>query len=67
MDKPSDREILDYLIHLLGWRRHEWDMKDRTDMSKGEVEAEMRFEAKDNAAIKLLEDMRIELQKGDQS
>lgn len=67
MDKPSDREILDYLIHILGWRRHEWNMKDRTGMSKSEIEMEMRFEAKDDAAIELLENMQIKLQNGDQS
>tara|TARA_R100001460_G_scaffold21856_1_gene44518 strand:- start:8687 stop:8905 length:219 start_codon:yes stop_codon:yes gene_type:complete len=71
MNEPSNREILDHVINILGWRRHEWDMKDRTGMIKSEIEMEMRFEAKDNAAIKLLEDMRsfiarIELQKGGQ-
>lgn len=60
MDKPSDRESLDHVIHLLAWRRHEWEMKDRTGMSKEEIEMEMKFEAKENAAIKLLEDMRKE-------
>jgi hypothetical protein len=66
MSSISNREILDHLILLLGWRRHEWEMKDRTSMSKEEIEMEMRFEAKDNAAIELLEDMRIELQNGGQ-
>lgn len=67
MNGISNRETLDHLILLLGWRRHEWEMKDRTPMSKEEIEMEMKFEAKDNAAIEFLEDMRIELQNGDQS
>jgi hypothetical protein len=61
MNSISDRESLDHLIHLLAWRRHEWEMQDRTRMSKEVIEMEMKFEAKENAAIKLLEDMRIEI------
>lgn len=58
MKNTSDRESLDHVIHLLAWRRHEWEMKDRTHMSEAEIEMEMKFEAKDTAAIELLASLR---------